>query len=304
MKKVVFSLLFIILAMGLVSSLNEQKCGDSYCNAGQYNINGNEIEDASTCFKDCAWTDYVSCDVSLSDGGVCNFRGINYQISNVKITSDTQSNQIASLTVSFNGHTQEINGITGYYVPLADYVQILVQQIPLAMPVTTDKVYLQSNVNPLDLNDFFKIENTNLNLKTYKQIEIKFTPKSNVSAAYCKFQLKNSDGQIITESNSGCNDWTIPIEGPSFIPGKYVFIGQLLDKNAQNKLGEKTVQINMNECFVNKECSDNSLFTIDTCIGNDVKTCSYKTNYLLIGGIISGILLILIILFLVFRKKK
>jgi len=308
MKRLLFSLLFIIILTSLVSSLNEQKCGDSYCNAGRYNINGNEIEDASTCFQDCVYTTYYVCDVSLPSGGTCSFRGISYQISNLIIRASPETGMVANFSISFNGHTREMNGIsTGYYVQLADNVDILIEQTPMAAYVTSDKVYFRASIPAAELNDFFQVDNTNLALGKDKQIKLRFTPKSNVSQPYCKLELRNYDTQESITSNNGLgcnNDWDISLDSPSFKPGKYVFIGQILDKNAQNKLGEKSLQIKINECLEDNECSNHNLFSYGVCQGDEIKTCSYKTNYTIISVIVIIILVILgIIAYFVFRKK-
>jgi hypothetical protein len=308
MKRIIFSLLFIITLTSLVSSLNEQKCGDSYCNAGRYNVNGNEIEDASTCFQDCVYTDYTVCKVDLPSGGTCRFRGIDYQITNLIIRANPDTGMVANYSISFNGHTKEMSGIsTGYYVQLADNVDILVESTPMAAFVTTDNIYLRGSIPAAELNDFYQVDNNNLDLMKDKEIKLRFTPKSNVSQPYCKLELKNVDTQESITSNNGlgCNNyWDISLDSPSFKPGKYVFIGQILDKNAKNKLGEKTLPITINGCLEDNECTDHNIFSYGLCQGNDIKICSYKTNYTIISVIVVIVLVILgIIAYFVFRKK-
>ena len=306
MKRIILSLFLVIILTSLVSSLNEQKCGDSYCNAGNYNLNGNEIEDASTCFQDCAYTDYTFCDIDLTNGGTCTFRGIDYKISNL-VTNGCSIDQTASFNVAFTGHSREFKGVVSQnYVQLADNADIMISTAPCSAYQTKNRIYLRAAINPSELNDFYKVENINLNLMKDKQINLKFTLKSNVSQPYCKLELKNADTQeSVTSTNGlGCNsNWDISLDSPSFTPGKYTFIGQILDKNAQNKLGEKTLQIKINGCLEDNECINHNLFSYGLCQGNDVKTCAYKLNYAVIS-VIAVILLLAIGIITYFVRKR
>lgn len=312
MKRGLIILLSLVLLAGYVSAYNEQKCGDGYCDAGQYSANGApgnlEIEDASTCFTDCAYTDYVSCSIDSQTGGTCSFKGIDYQIQ-VKNVSGCSSDQTADLSVSFNGYNREISGVSAQaYIQLADKVEILIGLSPCSAFVTKRTIYLKAPISPLELYNFVQLSKESYSLLNDKEIEVDYHFPINVSKPYCKTLIKNYDTQeeVAKSDLLGCyydNKFTYPLEG--LFPGKYVAVLEYFDQTATNRLGEKTIQFTINQCQDNQECSDNSLFTKDICEGEEIKVCGHSTNYAVILGISLPILFIVIlILILIFRKKR
>lgn len=304
MKRGLKILYLLLIGISFVSA--GTICGDNNCDAGQF-LDGNKIEDASTCYEDCAFTDYEVCKIDSISGGTCNLRSKEYQITNVDWTGcGGMEGSGMDLTISSGEHSIDFQGIVPQnYINAIDGVQILVEIWPCAVYTTEKTIYFKTSVNPSELNDFVELNKENFNLKQDSIIEVTYDFPTQISKPYCKGELKNVDTQEIETmmAVAGCsqNPWNIQLE--SISAGKYIINSEYFDENAENKMGEKSIQLIVNECQNDAECDDENFFTKDKCIDSEIKTCSNKVNYtiIIISGL--GIILIIILLFILFKRR-
>lgn len=331
--------LFFIFSLFLFSSASAATCGDSICDAGQY-LQGKGVEDASTCYRDCAFIDYSVCHVSKANGGICNFGGVDYYVTNIT-TSGCADSQINDISVTFLGQERDINGfLSQKWIQLQGNVEFLFSLEPCFSYVTQSRIYFRRGVTPQSLNDFVYPEKTVLNLKNDKNIELVYNFPTNVSLPYCKTTVIDTQtGQEVNHLYvAGCSNNRFEYQTAGLNPGKYAVVSQYFDVLAQNKLGENTTIILLNGCETNTDCSDSKNYTQDTCIAQgevnvcqntiinqcekdsdcpnkdffsintcklqgEVKVCKGEQNSILIYSVIGGLVLIIIIVVLIFALK-
>jgi len=304
MKKGILFLLIIISFTGFVLGAT---CGNGKCEAGQL-LDGGTIEDTTTCYQDCFFRDYEKCKVDSIEGGTCSLQGKTYEITNLNWTGcGGMGGSSMGFTISSGEHSINFDGlIPQTYVGVMDNLYLLAEIWPCAVYTTQKTFYLMTSVNSTERNNFLEINKNIFNLKEDSNLEVRYVFPIKVSNPYCKSELKNADSlQIITSIDSlGCspNPWEISLE--NFSPGKYILSSQYLDENAENKIGDTSIQILINGCQINSECNDKNIFTRDECAGTEIKECVNKINILLISMIILGIILIGIALFLITKKTK
>lgn len=71
-----------------------------------------------------------------------------------------------------------------------------------------------------------------------------------------------------------------------------------------NRITSAIKEIAMNECLINKECSDDKILTKDSCSGKEYKTCSNQIKYTAIFSIILLVILIIILVMFFIKKKQ
>ena len=271
----------------------EEICGDGLCNAGNYNVNANEIEDASTCYTDCKNVDYVVCGVIKATKDYCYFRGFDYEFENIKVRGCIGTGQEADITIRFNEHERTFEDIsTAQWHPLHDNVFFLISPEPCATYIMKATIYIKENVDEGEINNFLNLQGDEINKKKDSVFSIDYNFSLKMSVPYCKNIIRDESGEMITERNDlGCSSWEFSFE--DIEAGKYTLNSQYWDKEVENKIGEQTIQIIVNDCWTDDDCDDGNFLTANRCVGNNnVRICSNKINYILIiGGIIILILI-------------
>lgn len=299
-KKLVVSFLLLIFSISLAFAAN---CGDGFCDAGQ-NIDPSTIEDSSTCYEDCGLVEYSICEIDSNTGGTCTFQGETYTISNVEFQGcGGTSESSMDFSISSGGNSFDFEIVPESWVSVIDNLQISVKTWPCAVFTSKKSVIFKSSST--NIEGFLEASKTDINLKKDNQISFSYSVPSWISEPYCKSRVQTSTGlleeKIITSrETSGCNLNPFYLGVESLSAGRYLVFSEVFDNKAENKLGEESIQLIVNECESSPECSDGKFYTKDICVQSSPHKCSNETNYSIL--ILLGI--ILIILFILFRRKK
>jgi hypothetical protein len=302
------ALIFLIGIIGFVSAEgNQATCGDGKCDAGYRLGSDIQVEDASSCFEDCGFTDWVGCDIDSISGGECVFNEKTFEFTNLKRNSCGGMSDVSlSFTAEYNGHSVNIDGLIPYaYVPLLDYVSVSIGVWPCAVATTQQKIYLKGSMDKNKFNNILQVLTKNVNLRGNNTLLIDFDYKG-LSSPYENFQIINDEtGEILTSSEGlgGTQGiFSTDLDPIAIKPGTYTATEKIFDETGVNLIAQQSENIVINECLADKECKDNKFWTKNICSGEKYKVCSSSINYLLIGVII--LLIILFIILITFIKRK
>ncbi len=298
-KTIVLSILFL-LAMSSFA-LADPVCGDERCDAGFLKADSS-FEDMSSCFHDCQFSDWTRCDIDIN-GGSCVFNGKTFSFSNLQRDSCGAGGRL-SLEIDYNGHSINKTGIEPQvYTSLADEFYIATDYWPCSMITTQQIIYLRGSVEDSKFNDILQ-PIKEIDLKRKDNISIDFDLK-NLFEPYIRFVITNDEDkkELVSSNGLSLSDFNTELDPTVTKPGIYTADLKLFDTTGNNLIAQQSSKIVIHECLANNECGDGMFWTKNVCSGEGYNVCSNPLNWILIGLITGGVLA-LIIIFLIFRQKK